>query len=402
MELDIPIMREKELASVYWGAFLQSYPFGEIADPKVDNINETGTYPDVLQYDCPPLQLFRLLPTWNADILLNCITSNINSSGHSELIYYTHNNHLGSASWITDGTGVPVQYIHYAPYGELLANQKASGSTYDERYKFTGKERDAESGYDYYGARYQIVPLGIWGSPDPMLDKTIHMSSYMYCNGNPIVLRDPDGNLGVAAMILVGAGVGAVINGGIALYNGKSMSEVGAAALGGAVSGAIGVVVGEVLIGVGLAATTAGMVGGAVGEGLGDAIEQGVNMIAGNQNSFDLEEMGVSIAAGAVFGKIGAHAQGKVKSVSQKIKTNVNQYYQNSKVIKSTKKEVRKECYLSGNTSKKVINKKTTERLENMKNVDNFIVDCAEETLDKVVIPATNNVLIEKTDDAVR
>ena len=195
MEPDIPNMREKGLASVYWGALLQSYPFGEIADPKIDNINETGTYPDVLQYDCPPLQLFRLLPTWNTDILLNCITSNINSSGHSELIYYTHNNHLGSASWITDVHGDPVQYIHYAPYGELLASQHAYGSSYDERYKFTGKERDAESGYDYYGARYQIVPLSIWGSPDPLLDKTIHMSSYMYCNGNPIKFIDPDGRI---------------------------------------------------------------------------------------------------------------------------------------------------------------------------------------------------------------
>ena len=48
--------------------------------------------------------------------------------------------------------GHEIQYIHYAPYGDLIDNQMAS--TYDERYKFTGKERDAESGYDFYGARY--------------------------------------------------------------------------------------------------------------------------------------------------------------------------------------------------------------------------------------------------------
>lgn len=45
---------------------------------------------------------------------------------------YVHPNHLGSASWITDKTGFPVQYLHYAPYGELLANQKTY--TYDECY----------------------------------------------------------------------------------------------------------------------------------------------------------------------------------------------------------------------------------------------------------------------------
>ena len=51
-----------------------------------------------------------------------------------------HGDHLGSANWITDSKGYPVQYIHYAPYGELIANQRPC--TYDERFKFTGKERD--------------------------------------------------------------------------------------------------------------------------------------------------------------------------------------------------------------------------------------------------------------------
>ena len=38
---------------------------------------------------------------------------------------------------------LPIQYVHYAPYGELIANQQTIG--YDERYKFTGKERDWEA-----------------------------------------------------------------------------------------------------------------------------------------------------------------------------------------------------------------------------------------------------------------
>ena len=69
-------------------------------------------------------------------------------------IYYTHTDHLGSAAWITDKYSNPEQYLHYLPYGQLLANQKAT--TYDERYKFIGKERDWESGYDYFGARYYM------------------------------------------------------------------------------------------------------------------------------------------------------------------------------------------------------------------------------------------------------
>lgn len=64
----------------------------------------------------------------------------------------THANHLGSASWITDKAGRPVQYIHYALYGELIDNQTPFG--YDERFKFTGKERDKEIDYEFSWARF--------------------------------------------------------------------------------------------------------------------------------------------------------------------------------------------------------------------------------------------------------
>ena len=79
------------------------------------------------------------------------------------------NNLIGSASWITDIQGLPIQYIHYAPYGELIANRSAAG--YDERYKFTGKERDAETGYDYFGARYYASGNLSWLSVDPLADE---------------------------------------------------------------------------------------------------------------------------------------------------------------------------------------------------------------------------------------
>ena len=50
--------------------------------------------------------------------------------------------------------------MHYAPYGELIDNQVLYG--YDERYKFTGKERDWETGYDMFGARSYASALLIW------------------------------------------------------------------------------------------------------------------------------------------------------------------------------------------------------------------------------------------------
>lgn len=87
--------------------------------------------------------------------------------------------------------GKPIQYRHYAPYGEMVANQQTTG--YDERFKFTGKEHDAETGFDYFGARYYLPIYSIFGSVDPLTDENIELSSYMYCEGNPITYVDPDG-----------------------------------------------------------------------------------------------------------------------------------------------------------------------------------------------------------------
>lgn len=65
-------------------------------------------------------------------------------------------------------------------------------TTYDERYKFIGKERDAETGYDYFGARYWWL-AGTWLSVDPLSDKYPQISPYAYCNWNPVKYVDPDG-----------------------------------------------------------------------------------------------------------------------------------------------------------------------------------------------------------------
>ena len=59
---------------------------------------------------------------------------------------------------------------------------------------FTGKERDEETGYGYFGARYMDHELmTMWLSVDPMTDKYPSISPYNYCMWNPIKLVDPDG-----------------------------------------------------------------------------------------------------------------------------------------------------------------------------------------------------------------
>ena len=59
---------------------------------------------------------------------------------------------------------------------------------------FTGKEKDEETGYGYFGARYMDHELmTMWLSVDPMADKYPSISPYAYCAWNPIKLVDPDG-----------------------------------------------------------------------------------------------------------------------------------------------------------------------------------------------------------------
>ena len=64
-----------------------------------------------------------------------------------------------------------------------------------ECFTFTGKERDSETGFSYFGARYYDSDLMTgWLSVDPMADKYPSLSPYNYCALNPIRVIDPNGD----------------------------------------------------------------------------------------------------------------------------------------------------------------------------------------------------------------
>ena len=62
---------------------------------------------------------------------------------------------------------------------------------------FSAKEKDAETGLSYFGARYYSSDLSIWLSVDPMSDKYPSLSPYVYCADNPVKLVDPNGEEGI-------------------------------------------------------------------------------------------------------------------------------------------------------------------------------------------------------------
>jgi RHS repeat-associated protein len=75
----------------------------------------------------------------------------------------------------------------------LTRNYSQRNSSWNAQYSFTGKIKDAETGYNYFGARYYDSGLSVWLSVDPMSDKYPSMSPYNYCANNPIRLCDPNG-----------------------------------------------------------------------------------------------------------------------------------------------------------------------------------------------------------------
>jgi len=100
--------------------------------------------------------------------------------------------HLGSASWITGITAQYVKHLCYLPFGEEWLNQRNTTIDYTSRYTFSGKERDSETGYSYFGARYYSSDYSIWLSVDPLSDKYPSMSPYMYCAGNRVMSKSTE------------------------------------------------------------------------------------------------------------------------------------------------------------------------------------------------------------------
>ena len=115
-----------------------------------------------------------------------------NKHNATSTLYFYHSDHLGSSSWITTTNGSAVQHLHYLPFGEDFVNQKSS-SFEGARYTFSAKEKDAETKYSYFGARYYSSELSIWLSVDPMSGVYPSTSPYAYCRNNPVVLIDPNG-----------------------------------------------------------------------------------------------------------------------------------------------------------------------------------------------------------------
>jgi RHS repeat-associated protein len=123
-------------------------------------------------------------------------------------ITYLSPDHLGSTRLVTGGDAAPLRRLDYFPFGEQMGQgingrpniygSTAFGYTDVVAHKFTSKERDPETGLDYFGARYFSGAQGRFTSPDsPFADQDEYdpqsWNLYSYVRNNPLRFVDPSG-----------------------------------------------------------------------------------------------------------------------------------------------------------------------------------------------------------------
>jgi RHS repeat-associated protein len=106
---------------------------------------------------------------------------------------YQYGNHLGSVGVELDHTSQVISYEEYHPYGTSafrLMNSNAKAPA--KRYRFTGLERDEESGLTYHSARFYCPTMVRWISCDP-LDASATLNTFSYAESCPTGQIDKNG-----------------------------------------------------------------------------------------------------------------------------------------------------------------------------------------------------------------
>lgn len=117
----------------------------------------------------------------------------IDTRGEETAIRYQLDNHLGSACVELDENAAVITYEEYYAYGSTSYQAgRAAAEVSLKRYRFTGKERDEETGCSYHGARYYALWLGRWTSCDSA-GLQGGTNFYRYAASNPIRFSDASG-----------------------------------------------------------------------------------------------------------------------------------------------------------------------------------------------------------------
>ena len=164
--------------------------------------------------DTPDLERYTLHISDNIGSIAQVDTKTIDKNNsdvfnplNANNIRYQYSNHLGSATLETDNAGNVISYEEYHPYGTSAYRVSKPDSDISlKRYRFSGKERDDETGFYYFGTRYYVAWLGRWTSSDPggFVDG---LNLFEYCSNNPVVIHDPNGMQGRCIYVIYQQGL---------------------------------------------------------------------------------------------------------------------------------------------------------------------------------------------------
>ncbi|MDQ4142640.1 MAG: RHS repeat-associated core domain-containing protein, partial [Actinomycetota bacterium] len=201
--------------------------------------------------------------------------------GPTRVSRFQISNHLGSAQLELDETGKILSYEEYYPYGSTSYQASRVQLEAPKRYRYTGKERDEESGLYYHRARYYAPWLGRWTSCDAGMFEGVGQGwarldhPYVYVENRPVVAIDPDGGpawfVVIGAVLITSLTVISPANApgpGDPTYRSISELEFGANVALNVVSGGAGSAVGQNLVKQPGSKVLAGAVGGTTAGGL--------------------------------------------------------------------------------------------------------------------------------------
>lgn len=115
-----------------------------------------------------------------------------NDTAPQQVVRFQLANHIESCSLELNDQAEVISYEEYTPYGSTAYQAVRSQTETPKRYRYTGKERDEESGLCYHGARYYAPWLGRWTSCDPA-GVCASPNLFVYVSDRPLILVDPTG-----------------------------------------------------------------------------------------------------------------------------------------------------------------------------------------------------------------
>ena len=95
----------------------------------------------------------------------------------ADVVEFYHVDAIGNVRVVTDATGAVVERHDYLPFGEECTTGPCAtnpGVAASQPRHFTGKERDTETGLDYFGARYYGSKIGRFTTVDPERTSSSH------------------------------------------------------------------------------------------------------------------------------------------------------------------------------------------------------------------------------------